>query len=118
MGTKPKQSGKKEGGWGEFRFFFAKSKSGQPRHLPEYLEGRTPPNSPFLKHGGGSGIRTRDEVTPIQSFQDCALDQLCDPSLNPQQKSTIKKGKNKQITQNPKTPAKEPFKSLQQSHFP
>lgn len=68
--------------------------------------------------GGGSGIRTRDEVTPIQSFQDCALDQLCDPSLNPQQKSTIKKGKNKQITQNPKTPAKELFKSFQPKPLP
>ncbi len=30
--------------------------------------------------GGGRGIRTLDEVAPIQSFQDCALDQLCDPS--------------------------------------
>ena len=26
---------------GEFRFFFSKSNCGQPRHLPEYLEGRT-----------------------------------------------------------------------------
>jgi len=30
------------GVWGEFRFSFAKSNCGQPRHLPEYLEGRTP----------------------------------------------------------------------------
>jgi hypothetical protein len=41
LGAKPKQAGKKEGGWGEFRFFFAKSNCGQPRHLSEYLEGRT-----------------------------------------------------------------------------
>jgi len=26
LGAKPKQAGKKEGGWGEFRFSFAKSK--------------------------------------------------------------------------------------------
>jgi hypothetical protein len=25
LGAKPKQAGKKEGGWGEFRFFFSKS---------------------------------------------------------------------------------------------
>ncbi len=36
--------------WGEFRFFFTKSNCGQPRHLPEYLEGRTPQkNTLFIK---------------------------------------------------------------------
>lgn len=38
------------GVWGEFRFSFAKSNCGQPRHLPEYLEGRTPQkNTLFIK---------------------------------------------------------------------
>ena len=27
----------------------------------------------ILLHGGGRGIRTPDRITPIQSFQDCAL---------------------------------------------
>src|SRR3989338_9234923 len=75
LGVKPKQAGKKEGGWGEgifappasvpvpfeqrksgrgvwgeFRFSFAKSNCGQPRNLPEYLEGRTPQkNTLFIK---------------------------------------------------------------------
>ena len=75
LGAKPKQAGKKEGGWGEgifarllavpvpfeqrksgrgvwgeFRFSFAKSNWGQSRHLPEYLEGRTPQkNTLFIK---------------------------------------------------------------------
>jgi len=38
------------GVWGEFRFFFTKSNCGQPRHLPEYLEGRAPQkNTLFIK---------------------------------------------------------------------
>jgi len=45
-----KQAGKKEGDWGEFRHARANTKSGQPRHLPEYLEGRTPQkNTLFIK---------------------------------------------------------------------
>ena len=45
------RKGKAEGGgWGEFRLSFAKSNWGQSRHLPEYLEGRTPQkNTLFIK---------------------------------------------------------------------
>ena len=38
------------GVWGEFRFYFAKPNWGQHRHLPEYLEGRTPQkNTLFIR---------------------------------------------------------------------
>ena len=44
------------GVWGEFRFSFAKSNCGQPRHLPEYLEGRTPQkNTLFIKRKRNRG---------------------------------------------------------------
>jgi hypothetical protein len=44
--------------WGEFRHALAKIE-GQPRHLPEYLEGRTPKKNvlSFLEEIGRAQIR-------------------------------------------------------------